>query len=1227
MSLHRAHSAISAAPTPIAPPSNRSVRLRTRLSTLASRNLAEQHTNQKPKLAPKAAAQTVSTTHSAATTPPSIQNWNSFRTHSNTRTSHPQNCTTANCQTNSTPIQQTKTTRSQQRATSTPVTAASTSQHPAVTKTATRRSSQRKLTVNDQAIQERHQRIEVLNAVINPSYSRVTRQEIAQEQYFDRVTSSPPPPPPPPCTTQLTLNPTAATAESDSNPSYSYIINQCYDIPRTVPQSLRQEFTACMAAALTAYIHHSARQNHNGMLTAFINFISIPRLTLSSKRSGKLSSAHELKKRKKRIHSITQLLTLRHDTVVQTESNVDNQHTTDRDDTEHTVRQHHAESKCITAVRRLLKGGHISRATRRLTQPNNSVIVAMDAQQTQTMQQLHPHRNSTDAAIPPIPSNSHPVLVEPTRVASLVKQLNNGSASGPSGLSFEMLSLLVNDNTCLTGIARIVDDCVNGRLTQQFKPYLLSSQLIGIAKPNGGLRPIAMNECIMKLASCYALSTVDVNNLPFADIQFGVKRAVGIEEMIHSLREELTVTNQNNAGMVIDFKNAFNAVDRATVLKTLYSHSALSGLWRIADFAYSQPTALYSRCTSTNRFMQSLMSEEGVRQGDPLSSLLFALSIQSTLAAVDNTSVKVRAYLDDVIVVGKPQGVVNAFETICVEAAKCKLQVQPKKCCFIYFNEATVPLSTNITEYLNNKSIPVHSHTTQLLGTVIGRDDSAVQQQLSHLVETQHTEFFNRLNSSLLTLQEAALFLRLSTIPKMNYLMRVSPPTVIQQACKWFDARAFNTFTLKAKIAERLKTLRTEDKATYSRVIQQLNLPISMRGFSLRCTFNLSPICFISSLLRVMSLQTSTAFWTAFFHNSIHSNQLNNSIHYCIDFIKTLINNTSICNKLLPASATAQHVLNFAHSHQSDTHTVIETLQKLLTHAMDINTTETLHTSIAAIEDSNKQLIASAHWTAIKPAHCHDWLKASPMSTDLTLSDREFQFAVRLRLNLPPDDFTTASTKCICGFTLHNDHYHALCCSKVSAIERHNHVRDLFARQASKLFITCSREPTGFFSADNRRPDLLFHFSHKQTFVDFTIVHPTAKSNLRFATDSGRVCREAEHLKNEKYKELTTEHSFFDFLPIVFTTFGEWGKKTNQFIEEIAVLGSTDDCPYDNLDLRPELTHSIAVTIQKFNARMHHEMLLKIAHFNSNKQIRTGTERRAQARQTEREILELAGEA
>ena len=103
---------------------------------------------------------------------------------------------------------------------------------------------------------------------------------------------------------------------------------------------------------------------------------------------------------------------------------------------------------------------------------------------------------------------------------------------------------------------------------------------------------------------------------------------------------------------------------------------------------------------------------------------------------------------------------------------------------------------------------------------------------------------------------------------------------------------------------------------------------------------------------------------------------------------------------MLPGPAQAHDILTFAHIHQSDAHTIIETLQKLLAQTMDIEATDCIYNIIASTDKDTTRNRLISHWTAMKPAHCNDWLKAAPMSRQLTLTDREFQFAVRMRLNI-----------------------------------------------------------------------------------------------------------------------------------------------------------------------------------------------------------------------------------
>ena len=136
-----------------------------------------------------------------------------------------------------------------------------------------------------------------------------------------------------------------------------------------------------------------------------------------------------------------------------------------------------------------------------------------------------------------------------------------------------------------------------------------------------------------------------------------------------------------------------------------------------------------------------------------------------------------------------------------------------------------------------------------------------------------------------------------------------------------------------------------------------------------------------------------------------------------------------------------------------------------------------------------------------------------------------------------------------------------------------------------KLFITCLRKHSGFCCSDNKQSDLLFHFTHKQTFVDITIVHLTAKSMCVLLRTMSE-CVEKLNIR-VKNKEITFSNSAFQYCPLVFTTLVKWGNRLLKF-DELAVVGADDHCPNDSLDLRPRLTHSIAVAIQHGNARMHH---------------------------------------
>ena len=96
----------------------------------------------------------------------------------------------------------------------------------------------------------------------------------------------------------------------------------------------------------------------------------------------------------------------------------------------------------------------------------------------------------------------------------------------------------------------------------------------------------------------------------FEGKNFGVGCPGGVEVVAHTLRDFVNNhVGEGLAALKVDFRNAFNCVDRSCFLSSV--HQSFPGLYDWVDWCYSSPSVLLYNHTDV------ISSSCGVQQGDP----------------------------------------------------------------------------------------------------------------------------------------------------------------------------------------------------------------------------------------------------------------------------------------------------------------------------------------------------------------------------------------------------------------------------------------------------------------------------------------------------------------------------------------------------------------------------------------------------------------------------------
>ena len=299
----------------------------------------------------------------------------------------------------------------------------------------------------------------------------------------------------------------------------------------------------------------------------------------------------------------------------------------------------------MRSIQKQIEHGKLSRAARMLT--DDSSVMQVTPEVIQSLQDKHP-QGDPNQAFGSSPGPSPAPLPAASTILQALGSFKRDTAPGISGWTHHLLTLALKQPLALEMVHTLVGLFLQGSAPGQ--SMLCTSRLTPLAKPDGGIRPIAVGELLYRLVVKVILRHTAKPDmlLPF---QFGVGSTGGVEPMIRAIQQTVDRAPGYTFSQLtsLDFKNAFNTLDRADLATGLRRFAP--GLYRAARWAYGSTTDLV--LTGNHGQQHLLLSSQGVRQGDPFGPLFFSLGIRTLL---DRLSAHlgphrlILAYLDDVYI-------------------------------------------------------------------------------------------------------------------------------------------------------------------------------------------------------------------------------------------------------------------------------------------------------------------------------------------------------------------------------------------------------------------------------------------------------------------------------------------------------------------------------------------------------------------------------------------------
>jgi len=754
------------------------------------------------------------------------------------------------------------------------------------------------------------------------------------------------------------------------------------------------------------------------------------------------------------------------------------------------------DDKRAKLIARKLSNSDIKGAIRILSS-DDSILPFTDDTMSQLRSKHPPSHPDSCFPSPPNTENVASALqLTESQVSNAILSFPGGSAGGCDLLYPQHLKDLTSKQCgepgtrLLSAITQLCNKMLRGDIPEELLPFLYGASLMAFSKPDGGIRPIAIGNTLRRLTAKAAANLLKTSSkTKLFPHQVGVSVSGGAEAVVHAARSFCFANNINNDPVLllkIDFENAFNSIRRDKLLRAVQQE--LGCLYPFIHQCYFKPT--YLICNGS-----SLLSAEGVQQGDPLGPLCFSIAIQNLITKL--TSELNVWYLDDGTLAGKPESVLSDFDTIIAAQEDLGLKVNINKCEFSVLGssgESSDALLACVRDrFPTAKYVPPAN--LELLGTPLYQE--ALQPDLNSRLEN-----FKVTCSRLEKLDHHdALFLLKNAfyIPKLLYFLRTS--------ASYLNPTLHNFDTCMRSCLENITNVCFDDSS-----FRQATLPVKLGGLGVRRVADISLPAFISSCTKTIPIVSELLTGV-------------NAVPFFASLSRAVHKWKQVDSQLLeppPSAAGFQKSWDFP----------VAKLQY-----------NTLLGQAPSDLDRSRLLAVGAPYAGA-------WLNAVPVpSLGLKLDNESLRISVALRLGAK----LSLPYTCICGTPVEDLATHGLDCRRAAGKHaRHSAVNDIIHRALSAAGTPSLLEPVGMCRSDGKRPDGATVIPWKQgkcLVWDFTCVNTICRSHLSGAAlQEGFPSSTAEEKKRKKYLCLADNYLF---TPIALETLGPWGPEAIKFISEV----------------------------------------------------------------------------